>query len=203
MAENKEFIDFLINISTLSTVVFSFIKGFGITKQGIDIWKKKSGENVSPTFFFYNFFYFLIFLMYGVEENDVAIIVNGSLVFLYLPILLGLKKYRGFSKKEIGLIAIMGLIVPTSLVIDKDQAIIIFSLAAVIAIFSQAKEVWNTKSFGTFSVRYLQTFLVATIFWGIYYALTKNWRLFGLNTAESVIFAIALILEKKWRPKKE
>lgn len=203
MKENEEFIIFLLKISTIATIFFSLIKGFGITKQGIDIWKKKSGKNVSPTFFFYNFFYFLIFLMYGLEEKDLAISVNGCLCFLYLPILMGLRKYRGFSKKEIYLIAIMGLIIPVSFIFSKSQTIFIFSAAAIVAIFSQIKEVWSLKNFGTFSVRYLQTFLVATLFWGIYYALTKNWLLGSLNFAEIIVLTCALILEKKWRPKKE
>src|SRR5680860_14422 len=107
---NASFIRHALTISTGTIIILSFIKGFGIIKQGIDIWKKKSGKSVSPIFFFYNFFYFLIFLLYGLEGKDTAFIVNGSLSFLYLPILLGLKKYHVFFKKEIYFIALMSLV---------------------------------------------------------------------------------------------
>ncbi len=205
-ANTVEYQNFGLNaltISAIATIIFSFIKGCGIVAQGTKIWKDKTGKSISPVFFFYNFFYFLLFLTYGIEEKSIAIIVSGLLCLLYLPIIIGLKKYRGFSKKEIGLIAIISLIIPASFIFSKSQTIFIFSIAAILAIFTQVKEVWSTKNFGAFSVRYLQTFLVATLFWGIYYATTKNWLLGALNNAEIILLTTALILEKKWRPKQK
>lgn len=192
-----------LTISAIATIIFSFIKGYGVIAQGIEIWKHESGENISPIFFCYNFFYFLLFLTYGIEEKSIAIICSGSLCLLYLPIILGLKKYRGFYKKELYFIAFMSLIIPASFFFDKSQLIFIFSAAAAVAIFSQAKEVLKEKKFGALSVRYLQTFLAATIFWGIYYLMTRNWLLSTLNFTEIIILTTALILERKWRPKQK
>lgn len=193
----------VLNMSSTATIILSFIKGYGVTKQGIDIWKKKSGEKVSPIFFFYNFFYFLLFLTYGIEERRLAIIVNGSLCLLYIPILLGIRKYRGFSEKEIYFIGLMSLIIPISFFFDREQIIFIFSITAIIAVFSQVKEIWKEKKFGALSVHYLRTFFVATIFWGFYFLVTKKWLLEALNAVEMMALVTALILEKKWRPKEK
>lgn len=193
----------LFTISAFATIFFSLVKGYGITQQGVKIWRKKSGKNLSPIFFFYNFFYFLIFLFYGIEEKSLAITSNGLLSFFYLPVLFGLKKYRGFSKKELVLVIIMSLVIPLSFLFNKNQIIFIFSIVAIVAFFSQFREIWLTKDFGALSVSYLKTFLVATIFWGIYYFFTKNYLLSILNDVELIIIGLALILEKKWRKKND
>lgn len=191
-----------LTIAAGATIIFSLIKGYGIISQGLKIWKNKSGENVSAIFFFYNFFFFLLFLNYGIEEKSLAITVSGALSILYLPILFGLKKYRGFSKKEIYFAILMSFIFLLSFLFDKSHMILVFSIIATMAIFSQIKEIWKEKKFGAFSVRYLQTFLAATLFWGIYYVMTQNWLLSILNAVEIVLFTTALILEKRWREKK-
>lgn len=200
---NATFLRQALTISTGATIIISLIKACGIAKQGIDIWKKKSGEKISPIFFFYNFFYFFVFLLYGIEEKDVALTVNGLLSFVYIPILIGLKKYHTFSEKESYFIEMMSLIIPASFFFDKDKIILVFSVAAAIAIFDQAKKILKEKDFGNLSVRYLQTFLVATILWEFYYLITTNWILGALNIAEIIILITALILERKWRPKQK
>lgn len=97
----------------------------------------------------------------------------------------------------------MSLIIPASFFFDKDKIILVFSVAAAIAIFDQAKKILKEKDFGNLSVRYLQTFLVATILWEFYYLITTNWILGALNIAEIIILITALILERKWRPKQK
>jgi len=188
--------------SAIATIIFSFVKGYGIAKQKKEIWKNKTGESVSPIFFFYNLFFFSIFFLYGVEEKSIAITCNGSLFLFYIPILIGLKKYKGFSLREIFGAIIMSLVIPAVFFFDKRQVVFAFSLVAVMAIAAQFREIWKTKSFGAFRLEYMQTFFVTSIFWDVYYAMTKNWQLLALNIAETIAFGIALILEKKWRKPK-
>lgn len=204
--EYKNFGPNFLTGSAIATIIFSFVKGYGITRQGMDIWKEKSGESISPIFFFYNLFFFFIFFIYGIEGNDaeeksIAITCNGSLFLFYIPILIGLKKYRGFSLKEIFAAIIMSLVIPAVFFFDKRQVVFAFSILAVVAVTAQFKEIWKTKKFGAFSLEYMQTFFVTSIFWDVYYAVTKNWLLLTLNIAETIAFGIALILERKWRIK--
>jgi len=200
--EYKNFGLNVLTISAIATIMFSFVKGYGIVKQGNEIWKKKSGESVSPIFFFYNLFFFSIFFIYGIEEKSLAIICNGSLFLFYIPILIGLKKYKGFSSREIFGAMIMSLVIPAVFFFDKRQVVFTFSLIAVVAVIAQTKEIWKTKNFGAFSLKYLQTFFITSIFWSVYYTVTKNWLLLTLNIAETTALGIALILEKKWRKPK-
>jgi len=200
-----EFQNFGLNALTISaavTIFFSLVKGYGVFRQGKEVWEKRSGENVSPIFFSYNFLYFLIFLVFGLQEMSLAIIANGSLCLFYLPILVGLKKFRGFSKKELGMITLMSLVIPAIFLFEKERVVFAFSICGGIAIFIQGKEIIKERSFGAFSIRYLQTFFAASLFWGIYYACTNNYWLGFLNGCEVIILGIALALERHWRRQK-
>lgn len=197
--EYKNFGANFLTASAIVTIILSFVKGYGIVKQGIDIWKKETGEKVSPIFFFYNLFFFSIFFIYGIEGKSIAITCNGSLFLFCIPILIGLKKYRGFSLKEIFGAGVMSLIIPAVFLFDKRQVVFAFSLVAAVAVIVQFKEIWKEKNFGAFSLEYMQTFFITSIFWGVYYTVTKNWLLLTLNIVETITLGIALILEKKWR----
>ena len=108
--EYKEFGFNALTISASATIIFSLLQAYGIFGQSQKIWRNKSGEALSGTFFFYNFFYFLIFFIYGISEKSVAMSFNGALCFLYIPILIGLKKYKGFTKIEKITASLMSLI---------------------------------------------------------------------------------------------
>lgn len=202
MVEVQNFGFNALTISAAATIFFSLIKGYGVVKQGKAIWKERSGENVSPIFFSYNLLFFLIFLIFGFQERSLAIIVNGSLCLLYLPILIGLKKFRGFSRKEFGAMALLTIVVPAVFLFEKEQVVFAFSVCGGLAIFIQGKEIITKKSFGNFSRHYLQTFFIASLFWGGYYACTKKYWLGFLNGAEVLILGSALFLEWFWRRQK-
>lgn len=192
-----------LTISAIATIIFSLVKGYGIGRQAWKIWSEKSGESISPIFFAYNFFYFLIFLAYGFEEKSLAIIISGSLCLLYLPILIGLKKFRGFTSLDIAVTAVMAMAIPTLFFFDKEKIVSSFSLLAIIAILSQVKEVWKKKDFGAFSVVYLYTFLINSSFWCIYYTATKSWFLGSLSIMEVLFISASLIIERKWKKERK
>ena len=192
-----------LTISAIATIIFSLISGYGVGRQAWKIWSEKSGKSVSPIFFAYNFFYFLIFFVYGFEEKSLAIIISGSLCLLYLPILFGLKKFRGFTFSDITMMLAMATVIPLLFFFDKEKIVSLFSLAAVIAIISQIKEIWKKKDFGAFSIVYLYTLLINSVFWCIYYTATKSWFLDSLSIAEGLFISASLIINRKWKKRKK
>lgn len=198
--EYKDFGFNALTVSAIGTILFSLLQGYGILGQSHKIWRAKSGEAISSTFFFYNFFYFLIFLIYGIDEKSVAMSFNGALCFLYIPILVGLRKFKGFTKTEIISALLMFLIVPAMLFYQqKHQLLFLFSLVAIIAIVNQFKEIFRSGKFGILSIKYVWMFFVTSIFWCIYYAATKNWLLEIPCVTGTVLYSLVLILEKTKR----
>ena len=192
-----------LTISAIATILFTLLQSYGILKQGKEIRQKKSGESITPIFFVYNFFYFFIFFIYGLYENSIAMTLNGALSFLYLPILAGLKKYKGFSKKEIFLSLIMFLIVPAMFIYpERNHLLFFFSGISIIVVLKQFRELLKEGTFGALSIKYIWMFFVTSIFWCIYFAATEKWLLEIPCIIGTSLYAFVLILEKKLRTRK-
>ncbi len=202
--EGKEFGWNTITIVALATIFFSFLQGYGIIRQSKEIWRRESGESITPAFFFYNFIYFLTFFVYGIEEKYIAITFNGALCFFYIPILLGLKKFKKFSRLDKILILSMTPMIPLIFIYpDKSHLLFAFSLISLVVIILQFKVILETRKFGAFSVQYLWMFFITSVFWSIYYMATKNWLLEIPCVAGVSLYCLVLILEKKWRDNTE
>lgn len=197
--EYKEFGFNTLTVAAIMTILFSFLQAYGIYKQGKEIWQKKSGEAIASVFFFYNFFYFFIFLIFGLMENKLAVIINGSLCFFYIPVLLGLKKYKKFSSLD-RLMIILMLIASSSIFFypRKDQLLFAFSLISLIVIIKQFREFIKERQLGAFSKKYLQMFFVTGIFWCIYFAAIGQWLLEITCVIGTILYALILILQRRW-----
>jgi uncharacterized protein with PQ loop repeat len=198
--EYKNFGFNALTISAIATIIFSLLQGYGIWKQSQEIWRKESGEAIAATFFFYNFFFFVIFLIYGLEEKSLAITLNGALSFFYLPILLGLKKFKGFTRGEIISAILMLPIIPAIIICpEKNLVLFVFSSISVIVIVKQFKEIMKDRDLGALSTKYIWMFLVTSIFWFIYYVTTKKWLLEIPCAIGTLLYGLVLILDKKFR----
>src|SRR3989338_6477810 len=87
-------------LGALGTMFFTMLQAYGIWKQGRRVWESCSGAGVSATFFGYAMFYFLAFLVYGAERWSIAMTINGCLGFLHIPIIAGLHRFKGFTRRE-------------------------------------------------------------------------------------------------------
>ena len=189
-----------LTISAIATIIFSLLQAYGILKQGKEIRQKKSGESIAPIFFVYNFLYFFIFFIYGLYENSIAIILNGALSFLYLPILVGLNKYKGFTKKEILLSLSMLPIVPAMFIYpEKNQLLFFFSGLSIIVVIRQFKELLRKKDLGALSLKYIWMFFITSIFWCMYFMATKKWLLEIPCLTGTMLYALILVMQRRWK----
>jgi len=198
--EYKEFGLNALTISAIATILFTFLRAYGVCEQAKEIYKNKSGEAIDTVFYFYNFFYYFIFFVLGIKENSLAIIINGSLSFIHIPVLLGLIKYKSFKKLDIIFILLM-LIASSSVFYypHKDQILFAFSCISLIVIIKQSKEFLRKRSLGNFSLKYLQVFFVTNLFWCIFFAATGQWLLEVACVIGTILYALILILQRKWK----
>ncbi|MFA5109552.1 MAG: PQ-loop domain-containing transporter [Patescibacteria group bacterium] len=84
----------LLILSSLMTMIFSILQGYGFIKQSQKIWREKSVKAISPPFFFLFFFYFIAFIIYGFHKNSLAMVFNGFLFIPCIPVVIGIIKFK-------------------------------------------------------------------------------------------------------------
>lgn len=88
-------------ISSFFTMFLTLLQGYGFAQQSQRIWRERSVESISAPFFFMFFFYFVAFIFYGWHNRSLAMMFNGLLFIVCLPIVIGILKFgsRSFSDR--------------------------------------------------------------------------------------------------------
>ena len=194
--ENYHELDIVTGTIIIAFVVL-LIQGWGIWKQNKKIWANQSGKSLPLTFFAFQFFYFLGYFLYGFRISSGALIVSNLVGLLYIPIIIGLIKFKrrenGSFKEEIRLSPIFILTVPLILFINKEWALIAILALAFLVMFKLVREFMRTKDTQNVSPKFIVSFLVSSLIWlGYGYGI----RDFGLivSSATTALAAILFLL---------
>lgn len=208
----KEFIEVqnwglnLIVLSSLMTVVFTIIQGYGFIKQGQKIWREKSAKAISPQFFFLFFFYFLAFIFYGISKLSLAMAFNGLLFLTCIPVVVGVIKFKKLKVLDwISFFSFM-LIVPAMILLDnKDKDILTSSLLLVslIVLLIQLFGIIKEKSTGSMEIKFIIIFFSTSVCWLVYSFLIGNWPLQIFNSFAAVIYLLIILLYRKYNKKRK
>jgi len=98
-----EFKHFGFNVFTLcavATIVFTVFEAWRLHKQNKLIKEKKSGQSLDNYLFIYLIFMFVASLVYGIEINSLALIINGCLVLFCVLVLFKDYNTLGNQKKN-------------------------------------------------------------------------------------------------------
>ena len=96
--------------------------------------------------------------------------------FLHLPILLGLWKYKGFTKLEKGALYICPLMIPAMIFLPwKDLLMISLLFGTIVPLLMQLYEIWRAKSAGVVDARFVGILIISTAFWGRLRLRYQNW----------------------------
>ena len=203
VVESREYREWgwnVLTIGAIGIVALVFVEGWGAWKQNQKIWREKSGESVSVIFFSYNFFSFTALIFYGAHIASGASILNGLLAFFYIPILLGLWKFKGFTRKEKVLFFLYSMMVPAIAILPwKDEVFLIISLGIVYSVATVPWELWKMKKSGAVEIKLLIVFLVSTVFWVSYSFAIHEWVLEILTTINLILLGLATILWFRYR----
>ncbi len=162
-----------ITISFLAAILITIIQGWGIWKQNKKIWKNQSGKSLSLIFFVFQFSYFTSYFVYGIDRDSLTIIVNNILGLLFIPIIIGLIRYKlkekELSRRELIISSLLPLIIPGTLLIkDKDLFLIIILGIAAISVAPQVLELIKTKETKNIEPKFIIVFLISGTLWLIY-----------------------------------
>jgi len=187
-------------ITSFLTMCFTILQGYGVIKQGQKIWTTKSGKSVSTFPFFFSCFYFFAFLSYGLGKMSLAIIFNGLLGFLYLPVIIGLIKFKKFKLYEKIILPATALVIPAMIITTKkDSFLFILLMIIIITVIAQALEIRREKSRGSVEIRFIIILLLTNIFWLTYSIIMDNWPLKIFNSLAIIVYLWGIYLYKKYK----
>lgn len=168
----------------LATLFFAVLGAWGLAQQAREIWRQRSGASVSVVWMSVFFFMFVSFFIYGLERRSLALIIQGCCrVPLYVPLLLGLWRFKGFTRRECAVFLCL-LVVLVFLVCVPPVSLkyFFFSYLGLAVTVLQPWEIWRAKKAGVVSLKLLTVYVGSTVFWTLY----------GLAFRDSTIFITAL-----------
>lgn len=202
-----EFREWGINILTLSsiaTIILTVFQGYGLMSQNQQIWKMKSAESISELYFSFNLFYFSSFVIYGISQNSLAMIFNGLLGIIYIPIIVGILKFKKIPKNKKISMALMAIMVPAMAIFEnKNLFISILLIGILLLLFRQLAEIAILRNRGALSLKFILVFLATTVFWLIYAIMIANLPLAIFNLIAMISFIFLLYFYFKYGEEKE
>ncbi|MDO8556858.1 MAG: hypothetical protein Q7R98_00110 [Candidatus Jorgensenbacteria bacterium] len=193
-------------ISAVATVIFTVLQGYGVLMQGRRIWRERSGESISVTFFSYATFYFLAFLVYGAEKWSIAMVFNGVLGFVHIPILAGLLKFKGFTRNEWILLGAFSTMVPAFFILDGEpqEVFLMICLLGILAtLVKQTLDTWSYVKLRrsgradkpiALEPRFLVSFMATNAVWFIIALCIGNWPLAVFNPLAFLLIGVNLTM---------
>lgn len=186
----------LATISAATVFVVTFPEIWGIIKQNETIWKDKKGDSVSNIMFSYTLSFFLVGAIYGWHLHSVSMVFNAALTgVVQIPILVGLLKFKGFTKKEV----VLGCAFALMPLIEyggghwgyRSELYLVFSFGLWYAFGDQLGELWRGGKRGEVDIRMFTVFLFATIAWTTFAFMGDEWP-FKVSQAGISTFIVAI-----------
>ncbi len=181
----------------LGMIVFTIVGSWGLLKQNEKIWKNQSGKLLSITWFVANFYMCIAIFLYGLDQFSISLIFHGIIRGLFhIPILIGLRRFKGFKILEIIIFyAMAGGILLMIILPMKALFFLLFSYIGIIALSTQPWEIWRKKEVGELSIRLIMTYLISSLFWLLYSFAFDN---LTMKIVSISYFIILLIITQLW-----
>jgi uncharacterized protein with PQ loop repeat len=179
------------------TIALTIVRLWGLWRQNKAIWVNRSGKSISVPLFSYSLFAFAIVTIYGLSIKNFAFVFNGVLhTIIYAPILIGLWKFKGFTKLEkILIISFLGTTLLAAILPHKDVFFFGSSVGNVVVSFLLPMEIYRNKNRGVVSIQFLWVSLINSSFWTLYGFAIKDWV---LEITCPIFLAIAIVTILLW-----
>jgi uncharacterized protein with PQ loop repeat len=159
-------------ISSIGTVVFGILGSYGLIMQALKIWRGKSALSVSTPWSLIFTFMFAAYLIRGLDMNSAVMIAQGALrVIFYLPVIIGILWFKGFSRSEWALTVTFIMLMTVMIVVPKvhGEIFIFAGILGIAGVTLQGMTIWKNKTAGAVSLNLLVIYTLSIIFW-IWYA---------------------------------
>lgn len=196
----------LLTVSFSATIFFVLLGCWGLWQQNKYIWIKRSGKSLSTTWFICSLYLFISSFIYGLSINSLALIIVGVMRGLFhVPILAGLWRFKGFTRKQWLTLLILAVVAVVMIISPKDMKgvfYMLFSAGVLIPTSMQPIKIWKNKNPGVVSIELLIIYSMSSMFWVIYASIIGKLPIIMFSTANSMIFASTITLWFKYRNKK-
>lgn len=181
--------------SFLISLVLTFVSAWGLVQQNRTIWRDKKAEAVSVFWLSYYGTLQLAILIYGAFTHSGALMLNGLLALFYIPILTGLRKYRGFSALERVSMGIFALAILLMVLLPyKSQFFFVLAVGGLVSALTQPIEMVRKKSAQGLNIKLIGTILLGNVVWFTYGLAVGDWVLIIVNAIAFCIFGSTAFL---------
>ncbi|MCX6797698.1 MAG: hypothetical protein NTX66_00550 [Candidatus Falkowbacteria bacterium] len=193
----------VITLSFLATIPLTMFQIRAAIKQNRIIWKSKSSESWTLTLFAYLCFYFLSFIFYGLNLGSIAFFLSGLPGFFYIPIMIGVWKYKKRSSMDCLASVSLSLIIPLMAFSNSKGLfmLIMFGVGAM-AMITQAYKMIRNDNYKDVEPEFLISFLVSSVFWLIYSISTTAWAIVISSSLSLLFLSVMLVLYFRWHKKR-
>jgi len=187
-----------LTIIAVMTMLLTVFQAYGISCQSQKIWRTKSGESLSATLFFMYCFYFIAFFFYGLSKNSLAMTFNALLAIPYVPVVVGLIKFKKLTLAEKISLPLSMAIVPLMIITtEKDALLSVLFIISLGILAMQPIEMLKTKTRGAVDIKFIFIFSITSVFWLIYATTIHNPVLTFFNSGALIIYALVIYLYYK------
>jgi hypothetical protein len=160
---------------TLVTIFLSW----RLYTQGRTVWVKRSGESLSAPLFIFSFYFYINCIIYGLAYHKLAIAIFGFVLLIFVtPVIVGIKKFVGFTAQDIKLNIILFIILFLMLILPfKNWFYLAFNAVTGLFLLKQFILLIKNDSLGELDLNLITVFLWSNIFWSIYGFLFNVWPL--------------------------
>lgn len=171
--EIKNFGNNIMTASFVLTIILSIIQSYGISKQGKRISKHKSARAISVFFFAAQSIYSLGYIVYGINKNSLALIINGLLFIFFFRIVfqiltLSSKKNNYFNTDNIMTSLFLVLAPLLLLITNKDVMLLILFIISTISSIPQIYLLYRLNDYSDIEPKFIFALLISSAIWLIY-----------------------------------
>lgn len=158
-----------ISLILIVGIISSVIQGWGMLKQNSRIWSNRSGVAIPLTFFAFQFFYFMAYLIYGYKIKSGALIVNNLVGILYLPIIIGLIKFKlrehKSFRRELYVSPFLALIIPCVIFIKSEWSLVAILVLAAGVFTHLIIEILRKRELSNIEPKYIVSVIIGSAMW--------------------------------------
>ena len=191
----------ILTLSSIATLIFTFFQTSRFFSQNKLIWSNKSGQSVSILKFSSTPAFFLLNGVYGYFIGSIIMpITSVLLTAMHVPILVGLYKFKGFSRIEKLLIPIFFLMTPVLVLIPaKTGFFMALAFLRMIPFAMQPLEIYKEKNVSVLDIKLFLAYLVGAFFWVTFYFAFGNLPLKIISSMNTLILVSIVFLYFKYR----
>ncbi|MFH1766699.1 MAG: hypothetical protein ABH826_01245 [Patescibacteria group bacterium] len=200
-----------LTVSFLATCFFMILGAWSMVRQKRKIWVGESGKSISITFFIFMVGLYAASLSYGLFCQSLALIMSGLIRGPWaLIILVGLWKYKGFSRREWDWLGLISLVVLALICLPYKEALyMLLASSLVLSALGMPYEIYKERGRGMIDTSFMVVFSASsfcwTVYggWALYVGVPRIWPVFVLSAAAFSVCLIAWFFWFKYPEKEE